>query len=129
MKKVWPMLWRTSKPEPLGMRGERLAARFLRWRGYRLVARNLKLGKNEIDLLVRKGDTLAFVEVKTRLRADSTDPHDSVGPEKQRHIKAAAQRYLSEAREQGTYYRFDVVSVVLPERGKAQITHYPDAFR
>ncbi len=111
------------------MRGERLAARFLRLRGYRLLARNLKLGKNEIDLVMRKGDTLAFIEVKTRLRADCTDPHDSVGPEKQRHIKAAAQRYLSEARQPDTYYRFDVVSVVMPERGKAAITHYPDAFR
>ncbi len=123
------MWWKSRSSRPLGPLGERLAARYLWLRGYRIEGRNLRLGKHEIDLLVRKGDTLVFVEVKSRLRADGAAPEDSVGPVKQQHIRSAARVYLSQHAEAGTYYRFDVVSVVLPEHGKAQITHFPDAFQ
>jgi chromatin segregation and condensation protein Rec8/ScpA/Scc1 (kleisin family)/Holliday junction resolvase-like predicted endonuclease len=86
-----PPVWWTRKPKlPLGARGERLAARYLWLRGYTILERNLRLGKNEIDLLARKGDTVVFVEVKTRLRSDASAPEDSVGPTKQQHIRNAA---------------------------------------
>lgn len=123
------MWWKKTSNASLGARGESLAARYLWLRGYKILERNLRLGKHEIDLLVRKGDTIVFVEVKSRLRSDATTPEDSVGPIKQQHIRAAARVYLARHETSHTYYRFDVVSVLLPERGKAQITHFPDAFR
>lgn len=123
------MWWKRRPEQGLGPEGERLAARYLRWRGYRIIGRNLKLGGKEIDLLARRGDTVAFVEVKTRLRTAASAPEDSVGEVKQQHLRAAARHYLSQQQEPGLYYRFDVVSVVWPERGKAAVSHFPDAFR
>jgi len=122
-------MWLRPRPTPLGLRGERAAARYLWFRGFRILERNLHLGRYEIDLLAQQGDTIVFVEVKTRRRADATDPHDSVGPQKQRHIKAAAQIYQAKHPSDDTYYRFDIVSVVYPDSGKPQIEHLPDAFR
>ncbi len=115
---------------PLAQRGERIAARYLRWHGYRILERNVRLGDYEIDLIVRKGDTVAFVEVKTR-RGDGdggAHPEDNMGPTKQRHIRIAARRYIARRPAEQCYYRYDVVAVVLPESGKPSITHFPDAF-
>lgn len=124
------MMWWKRRPEAaLGPEGERLAARYLQWRGYRILARNLKSGPHELDIVARRGDTIAFVEVKTRMRNETSAPEDSVGDIKQRHIKNAARHYLARQQEPHTYYRFDVVSVVWPERGKPDINHFPDAFR
>ncbi len=134
-KKLPRMWWKRKADAPQGVlkqrgaAGERLAARYLFFRGYRIIARNLRLGRNEIDLIVRRGDTIAFVEVKTRQRSGAWEPHDAVGETKQRHIKAAAHAWLAHNEKPGFYYRFDVVSIVMPEHGKAQITHLPDAFR
>lgn len=123
------MGWWKPPADSLGARGERLAARHLFLRGYRVIARNLVCGRNEIDLLVRRGNEIAFVEVKTRLRADAAHPEDSVGESKQRHLQEAARHYLSKHEEPGLNYRFDVVSVVVGQNGKAEVTHFPDAFR
>jgi putative endonuclease len=124
--KMW---WKRRPEAALGPAGERLAARYLRLRGYRILARNLMAGPHELDIVARRGDTIAFVEVKTRLRDDAAAPEDSVGETKQRHIRNAARHYLAQHQQPDTYYRFDVVSVVWPERGKAAVTHFPDAFR
>lgn len=115
---------------PLAQRGERLAARYLRWRGYRILERNARLGDYEIDLIARKGDTTVFVEVKTRQGDDDggAHPEDSVGPAKQRHIRLAARRYIARHPAEECYYRYDVVAVIVPESGKPRITHYPNAF-
>lgn len=122
-----PMWWR--RKQPLGAQGEALAARYLRWRGYRILHRNLKIGSYEIDLVAQKGDTVAFVEVKTRLYADAIRPEDNVGPVKQRHIRTAAKNYIARNFEEETYYRLDVIAIVWPEQGKPEVTHFPDAFR
>lgn len=113
---------------PLGIRGERIAARYLRWHGFRILDRNVRLGDFEIDIIAREGDTIAFVEVKTRQGDEVTQPQDSVGPTKQRHIRKAAHRYIAGQTEAGWYYRYDVVAVIVPEHGKAQVTLYRNAF-
>ncbi|MBI1317911.1 MAG: YraN family protein [Candidatus Hydrogenedens sp.] len=122
-------MWWRPKPESLGRRGERAAARYLWFRGYRILEQNLHLGRYEIDILAQQGDTIVFVEVKTRRRDDATDPHDSVGPAKEMHIKTAAEMYMARHPSDELYYRFDIVSVVYPERGRPRIEHLPDAFR
>ena len=67
-----------------GRRGERLALRYLRRRGYRLLQRNYRHGRHEIDLVMQDGDCLVFVEVKARSNIAFGTPAMAVGREKQR---------------------------------------------
>jgi len=120
-------MWWRPRRKPLWVRGEDAAARFLRRAGYRILERNVRLGRNEVDIIARDGDTTVFVEVRTRATEDDVPPEDSVGLVKQSHLRQAARHYLLQhGREH--YYRFDVVAVLMPEGGKPAITHYPDAF-
>jgi putative endonuclease len=108
----------------LGQRGETLAAAFLERAGYALVAANFELpvGRNlrgaivnaEIDLVAYEGETLCFVEVKTRASDWFAAPEQNVDRRKQRQITRAARVYRRTFRLGHTPYRYDVVSVVLP---------------
>jgi len=121
-------MWFRRKARPLGRRGEDAAVKALRRAGYTILERNAKLGRYEIDVIAREGDTTAFVEVKARRRSDAITPEDSVGHTKRRHIRAAARRYIADEDDANRYYRFDIVSVVLPDRGKPDVTIHSNAF-
>jgi len=123
----WP--WRRRAPAPVGKRGEDLAVKHLKRAGYRILERNAKLGKFEIDVIAREGDTVAFVEVKTRRSNAFLEPEANVTPAKQDHIRRAAAVYIARQDDPSLYYRYDVVSVVLPDAGKPQVTILRDAFR
>src|SRR5579863_773765 len=101
--------------QALGRRGEDLAHRFLRRRGYIIVARNYRLssGDGEADLIAWDGDTLVFVEVKSRGRADFGPPERAIGEEKRRHLLRIAREYTRKTETPWDRIRFDVVSVVL----------------
>lgn len=116
-------------PLPIGVQGERLATKKLRRSGYKILERNIHLGRYEIDIIAQKGDTVVFVEVKTRRTADVAAPEDNVTADKQRRIIAAARAYIDRRNDPELYYRFDVASVLIPESGKPKITIYRDAFR
>ncbi len=109
----------------LGEEGERLAARFLEQRGYRIVARRWRGAGREIDLIVEKADVVAFVEVKTR-RSPLAPPATAVDWRKRRQLAAAA--LAASERWRGRAFRFDVVSVELAAEGH-RIEHIADAFR
>ena len=99
-----------------GARGEKYAARWLRFRGYRIVGRNVVMKRGEIDIIARRGGSLVFVEVKTRKDGENVAvygrPALSVNREKRTHLSAAAQEYL---RENPTKLRprIDVIEVYL----------------
>lgn len=116
------------RPRSFGARGEDLAAQYLRKQGYRILERNARLGRYEIDIIAREGDTVAFVEVKTRRTANLVRPEANVNRTKREHILKAAHVYMDSHRDSETYYRFDVVSVVLPENGLPEIVLFRDAF-
>jgi putative endonuclease len=116
------------KPEPLGPLGERLALRALRREGYVVLARNTRIGRCEIDLIAREGETTVFIEVKTRRDQKEIAPEENVGFEKRRHLRQAARLYIARENDPSMYYRFDVVSVLVPENGKPSTTIYRDAF-
>jgi putative endonuclease len=78
-----------------GHSAERRALRHYRLRGFRILAVNAWAGGNELDLVVRRGRRLAFVEVKEKAGADLGDPLEMVGPEKQRRLKRAASAWLA----------------------------------
>jgi putative endonuclease len=128
----WPPTLRPGR-DPLGARGERIAARWLRRRGYRVRRRNLRLGPGEIDLVcVAPGGsgTVVVVEVKTRRVSSSggrPPPEASVTSRKRRKLLTLA-RALSARREfRGRPVRIDVVAVEIPPRGRAVVRHHERA--
>ena len=114
----------------LGREGEERAARFLARRGYRIVARNVRLGGVEVDLVVRRGRLVAFVEVKTRRTSAFGPPELAVDPAKQLRLVRAASAWLRENAGVANRVRFDVVSCRAPGRDEDRwrIEHWPAAF-
>ena len=112
-----------------GGRGERAAARFLRRRGFRILLRGYRTTRGEIDLVARDGETLVFVEVKTRSRGM---PAEAVTPEKQRRLTLAALHFLKRHglldRPREVPCRFDVVAIVLA-RGPRSARDRPSSRR
>ena len=111
----------------LGRRGERRAAWFYRLRGWRIVARNVRLRRGEIDLVVRRAGTLAFVEVKTRQSLAAGEGFEAVGSEKQAKLAQLTDEYLARTPHRGTV-RYDVISIFWNGRRFA-VTHFADAFQ
>lgn len=109
----------------LGRRGELLAAEHLRRAGYRLAASNFKIAvgrarggavvEAEIDIVAYEGPVLCFVEVKTRRSDWFAAPEANVDLRKQRQISRAARAYLRLTGQTRAPYRYDVVSVILPD--------------
>lgn len=95
----------------LGAWGERAAARFLRRRGYVIVERNYRCPVGEIDLVAVDGDTLVFVEVKTRTGDAFGTPFEAVDGRKRRRLLRAATHFLRRRGGEGSGLRFDVVGV------------------
>lgn len=113
--------------DPLGQRGENVAARFLRDGGYRIIERNFKTRFGEVDIIARDGKTLVFVEVKTR-KGSEHDPEDQVNHEKQKQITKVAEFYLTRFGLPLPPVRFDVISVLWPRNQDPIIRHIQDAF-
>lgn len=122
--------WRAwRRPPPLGQRGERAAARFLRRRGYHVVARGERDRIGELDLVAVDGRTVVFVEVKTRRSHDAGHPAEAVDEAKQRQLTRLALAYLKRHGLLEYASRFDVVAVTWPNKvRRPQIQHFQDAF-
>ena len=107
-----------------GWSAERRAARWYRLRGWKILGENVWAGGNELDLIVRRGRTLRFVEVKEKRSPRFGDPLEMVTAEKQRRIRRAAEAWLARHPAcAGLQPRFDVIA----ERAGA-IEHLPGAF-
>jgi len=115
-------------PNSLGNRGERLAASYLRRLGYKIIARGAigKLG--ELDLVALDGQTIVFVEVKTRQSADHGHPAQAVDDQKQRRLTRAALGYLRRHGLLEHPARFDVVAITWPDSDQPQVEHIKNAF-
>ncbi len=111
----------------LGALGERRAAWHFRLRGYRIVGRNVRLRRGEIDLIVRRGTTLVFVEVKTRQSLSAGEGYDAVDRRKQLQLIALVDEYLSRI-PAPVDVRYDVVSLFWDGR-RFRLRHFVDAFR
>lgn len=113
--------------DTLGDRGENLAAKHLRDLGYKILLRNYRCGAGEIDIIARDGNTLVFVEVKTRTNDDPM-PEDQVNSVKQHQLTKAAKVYLARYGTPQPPARFDVVAIIWPDGRDPRIRHTPDAF-
>lgn len=114
---------------PLGQQGENIAYWHLREQGFTMVARNYHRsgGGGEVDLIGWEGDTLVFVEVKTRTSAQVRTAEDAVDAEKRRHLVEAARDYRYRARATAPY-RFDVVTVYLQQGENPAVQLFRNAF-
>ena len=112
-----------------GVRGEKLACRFLRRNGYKILYRNFK-GRSggEIDIVCRDNDTLVFVEVKTRTREDFGRPVSAVDRQKQKRISRGGLNWLRMLDNPDILFRFDVVEVIIAEETGPRLELIRNAF-
>ena len=106
-----------------GKRFEDLTARFYSELGFEILERNWRKGHKEIDLIVRKDDLIAFVEVKSSSTAKFGHPAERVDRKKIENLVACAREYIAQSNLTGVDFRFDVVTF---QNGKLE--HYPGAF-
>jgi putative endonuclease len=129
---ILPVLnWRWWFPKrTLGQRGERAAAKYLKRRGYKILATGDRLKHlDELDIVAADGRTVVFVEVKTRSSQDHGHPADAVDAVKQRKLTKLAVTYLKRHRLLDYPARFDVIAVTWPENArKPQIEYIQNAF-
>ncbi len=120
-----PGFWRKL----LGNDGERAAARHLRRQGFRILSRQWLTRWGEFDLIALDGETIVFVEVKTRRSDAGGNPAEAVTHAKQQRMTRQALVYLKRRRWLERRARFDVVAVVWPQGSKTPtIQHYRSAF-
>lgn len=114
----------------VGEWGEERAARYLMANGFTILGRRVRPNRHdEIDIVARTGETLVFVEVKTRRREDFGRPAAAVDADKRHALNRAAAAYLRKAKYPNLFYRFDVVEVLgEPEEGAPLIRHLDNAF-
>jgi putative endonuclease len=116
--------------QTFGRAAEEAAARYLAGHGWRLLGRNVRIGRGELDVIARRGCVLAFVEVKARRTFSYGSPEDAVGPRKRRQVARLAEIWLGArpwALRGIEEVRFDVIAVdaTLHPCG---VRHIPAAF-
>jgi len=108
-----------------GRFGEREAARFLRReKGFRILVRNWRSGRDEIDLVARHGVVLVFVEVRTRDEAATVGGYHSVTGRKKQALRRVCRAYLHNINPRPAHFRFDIVEVRLGNAGDFAIHHF-----
>ena len=110
----------------LGQRGEHIAQTFLKEKGFQILHVNWRNRKLEIDIIAMDGETLVFVEVKTRQTLIFGEPEDAVNYKKRRSLIRAANAYVLKYGFKDDA-RFDIISIII-ERNETVINHFPDAF-
>jgi len=118
--------WRARSD--LGLRGEALAAKELKKRGYQILERRWRCRLGEIDIVAQDGDTVVIVEVKTRARNDHFSPVDAVDTKKQRKLIRLAQAYVQTHLPDDVPVRFDVIGITAACGKRPILEHIPNAF-
>jgi len=118
----------TASHLALGAEGESRAAAHLRRRGYRIVARNVRAGGVEIDLVARQGSTVVFVEVKTRSGRALGPPELAVDARKRARLVHGAAAWLRENARASQRARFDVIVCERDPAGSWSLRHLEAAF-
>ena len=113
--------------QAFGKLGERIAERWLRRDGWIVVNRRFQNGRRDIDLVVRRDQTVAFVEVKARKGDDFGGPVEAVHWRKQRELKRSATVWIDRHGQPTEDYRFDVVGVLV-SGDRVRVRHVPGAF-
>ena len=108
-----------------GRWGEGRAAAYLKKeKGMRVLVRNWKQGRDELDLICRQGEVLVFVEVKTRNSAVAGSGYHAVDRRKKRALRRGCKAYMSQLPKRPRHFRFDIVEVISGSGGQVGIHHF-----
>lgn len=110
----------------LGKTGEQLAVNYLISKGYKIVERNWRFQKAEIDIIARKAEMLISVEVKTRSTKNFGNPQDFVNPKKIKLMVSAMNEYILN-KDLDIELRFDIIAIT-KDKSSFDIEHFKDAF-
>lgn len=113
--------------QAFGELGERIAERWLLRRGWRVVQRRFRSGHRDIDLVVEREGTVAFVEVKARRGAEFGGPVQAVDHRKRKQLERSAHVWIDRHGREAESYRFDVVGVLL-SGATVRVCHVENAF-
>lgn len=115
--------------QEVGAKGEKLAVKFLKRKGYKIVQRNYRCKLGEIDIIAKQDKTIVFVEVKTRQTQEFGAPQYAVTSAKRSQISRVALWYIKEKGFVEQACRFDVIAITFsPESRKPKIEHIENAF-
>lgn len=122
----------TKARQTMGMKGERVAARWLQVHGWNIVEHRFRNGHRDIDLVASRDEqdsnrTVAFVEVKTRASDTFGGPIGAVNWRKQRELSRSAKVWISRFERPGDTFRFDVIGVILGAEA-VRVQHVENAF-
>jgi putative endonuclease len=121
----------SAAKQTMGLKGERVAERWLTVHGWEIAERRFRNGRRDIDLVATRPDgdgrAVAFVEVKTRASADFGGPVSAVNWRKQRELCRSAKVWMSRFQKPGDTFRFDVIGVILGQEN-VRIQHVENAF-
>jgi putative endonuclease len=118
----------THARQTFGAAGEAAACTHLEQRGYRILARNARADRVELDIVAERAGVLVFVEVKTRRGAKCGSAAEAVDVHKQARIARGAQAWLRASERRPRRVRFDVVTCEPQPRGGFRVTHWEGAF-
>jgi putative endonuclease len=114
---------RRTKKKIIGQSYEQLAARYFRQIGFEILERNWYAGHKEIDLIIKKENLIAFVEVKSASTRKYGHPAERVDQRKIANLTSAARQYIADHNIENCDLRFDVVTFI-----NGKLEHFPDAF-
>ncbi|MCF8236799.1 MAG: YraN family protein [Saprospiraceae bacterium] len=115
------------KKSQIGQRGENLATEYVIRKGMKILARNWRSGRQELDIIALDGDQVVFIEVKTRSSQRFGQPIEFITATKQDHMVKAATQWLMTEGWEGEF-RFDLIGILSYPDEPAQIQHVRDAF-
>ena len=129
-------MWAFGRRKSLGWVGERLAAKHIRRKGYKILARNYRCPVGEADIIALDastrgqigGETIVLVEVKARSSDTYVSPESAVDRRKRAQLARVADYYVVRHRAEDYAVRFDVVTVVAGPSGRPEVRHIIDAF-
>jgi putative endonuclease len=110
-----------------GKEGEEIATKYLESKGYQILARNYRMGHQEIDIIAQVQGIYVFVEVKSRSSSDFGFPEDFLSPQQEGRVRDASIHYLSEQNINAKDLRFDIISILISGQN-IDIEHFEDAF-
>ncbi len=108
------------KRRETGLRGEQLACDFLNKKGYKLVERNFRCPSGEVDIIAQQGNTLVFVEVRTKKGHNFGSPEESITPTKMEHLRNTAAYYRQNHDSFPESWRIDVIAIEMNSRGQVE---------
>jgi len=99
-----------------GKIGEKIASKYLEEKGYKIIIKNFRCYRGEIDIIAKEKDTLIFVEVKTRTSTKYGEAKEAVNRQKQKHIFEAAEYFLYKIKNDEIFTRIDVIEIYINNR-------------